>query len=709
MFNKSLTTILKPLNKMFKALNKALKPVLKTITKVLTQIVNYIVDIVKSVIEIIQPILESIGPLIEQIFKVLEPLLKIITSVVDKILAPIMGILNAIIVPVVKTIASTLEIISGVVEVGFGLVLTVLGGVYTVVGGILKWVTLGFMDSQYKMGKQMMQTGTDLVKDGSSKLKSGLTSLGNVFSTDTVVDAYNEGVDAYRGKDRGREELPIGSPMDGVYGSGDATLDSIYGGYGVNQGRYGNFMNMTARGCGPVALADAYARRSGGSISATGLTSAMASSGTYSPSMGTSVSGFMNTASSMGMNLTPGGVTPASLKQASPSNPITIIGSGADFSTRGGNNHYMNVVGSSGSTAFVSNPLSGRIERRPISGLASSSVMGLYGSGDVPKLNSYQNVYGNGDVTQAFGEAIQESLTALKDLVGGIISLFTGEGDDVEDAVNREKSQSEYQQAMQNLGLSGLEEAESKYKEAVFKKNEKGVSIIGALNPRYSNESDGDYEKRLNAEYEKNKVKYLAAAMNQDLKEKAKLAAGDGEGTLGNIMNNTVGEEFVKSMDEMYQAVENAGTFEDIIAKYSNGGERIEEYVYEPGFYSDNGARLYTDNYTPSVFDTSDAVNWRNGAGDNPNIPLLEWFKYNMPGMKGMSGAYDMDLQQIQTLKVWQDLSTLVLISMVLKEHRLLHRQTAISSLTIQQTSLVVVEICCTYSTKVMTFMCSCT
>jgi hypothetical protein len=111
----------------------------------------------------------------------------------------------------------------------------------------------------------------------------------------------------------------------------------VYGGYGA-QGRYGNFMNMTQRGCGPVALADMYSRRSGGAISATGLTSAMASSGTYNPSMGTSVTGYMNTANAMGMHLTAGGVTPASLKQASPSNPITVIGSGSDFSTRSGNN-----------------------------------------------------------------------------------------------------------------------------------------------------------------------------------------------------------------------------------------------------------------------------------------------------------------------------------------------------------------------------------
>ena len=639
MFNKALTKILKPLNKAFQALTKALKPVIQTVTKVLKQIVEYVVQIVQSVIEIMQPILEAIGPLIEQIFKILEPILKIITDVVDVILASFMGVLNSVLVPVIKTIASTLEIVSGIIEVGFGLVLTVLGGVYTVVGGILKFLTLGFADSQYKMGKQMMDTGTKLVQDGGTKLKEGLSSLANSFTT--VGSEVEDDLTSLKGKTPKREMIPTGSPMDGVYGSGDFSLDSVYGGYGVNQGRYGNFMNMTQRGCGPVALADAYARRSGSAISATGLTSAMASSGTYSPSMGTSVSGFMNTAGAMGMNLTAGGVTPASLKQASPSNPITIIGSGSDFSTRNGNNHYMNVIGSSGSTAFVSNPLSGRIERRPISGLASSSVVGLYGSGNAPGLSGsgLNYVYGSGDMSEAFGEAIQDTLSSLKELVGGIVSMFTGDSD-TEAAVKKANQEKEYEMAMQNQGLSGLEEAEAKFKSKVFAPGENGKSLIELAVPRWSNESDGDYQKRLEKTYQKNKIKYLTLAMNADLQAKAKLAAGDGEGTLGSILKNSVGDDFAKAMDDMYQNVSNAGTLEDLFKKYS-AGYAGDDWEYKSGFYSDTGSPLYIDQYTPSVFNNNDAVNWSYPDGNvAPNIPLMEWFRHNVPGVKGISGAF---------------------------------------------------------------------
>lgn len=634
MFNKALTKILKPLNKAFKALSKALKPVLKTVTKVLKQIVEYVVEIVESVINIIQPIIESIGPLIEQIFKVLEPLLKIITDVVNGILAPVMGILNKILVPVIKGIASTLEIVSGIVEVGFGLVLTVLGGVYTVVGGIKKFLTFGFGDTQYKMGKQMMQTGTQLLSDGKSKLKSGFSSFANILEpTEDVEDTSD--FDYLRGNAPKREALNTGSPMDGIYGSGDASVyDSIYGGYGVNQGRYGNFMNMTQRGCGPVALADAYARRSGGAISATGLTSAMASAGSYSPSMGTSVSGFMRTAGAMGMGLTPGGVTPASLKQASPRNPITIIGSGADFSTRGGNNHYMNVIGSSGGTAYVSNPLSGRIERRPISGLASSSVLGLYGSGNAPAMSrgGLDYLYGSGDVTEAFGEAIQDTLSSLKELVGGIIGLFTGDSD-TEASVKKANAQAEYEQAMYNQGISSLSEAEGKFKT-------KALEYARKKYPKRAGESDTDYEKRINREYERNKASYLALAMNDDLHEKAKLAAGDGEGTLNGILNDSLGTDFVNSMDEMWEATKDADTLEDLFKRYSSG--YVEPWEYKSGFYSDNGAPLITSSYKPTVFDNSDAVNWNYPDGNTaPNIPLMEWMSHYMPGIKGIAGAYE--------------------------------------------------------------------
>jgi murein DD-endopeptidase MepM/ murein hydrolase activator NlpD len=170
---------------------------------------------------------------------------------------------------------------------------------------------------------------------------------------------------------------------------------------GDSQGSYGSYLNMSKRGCGPVALADA-ANRRGRNVNAGALAGSMASSGTYSSSRGTSVGGFLSTAASMGMGYTPGGVTSQSLGRATPNNPITLVGSGAGFGTRAGNTHYINVIGTDhAGGAYVSNPLSGRVERRSANELASSSVLGLYGSGDISYIpGSVFGLYGSGDEIQ---------------------------------------------------------------------------------------------------------------------------------------------------------------------------------------------------------------------------------------------------------------------------------------------------------------------
>lgn len=188
-------------------------------------------------------------------------------------------------------------------------------------------------------------------------------------------------------------------------------------GSGDSQGSYGSYLNMSKRGCGPVALADA-ANRRGGSVNAGALASSMASSGNYSSSRGTSVGGFLSTAASMGMGYTPGGVTSQSLGRATPNNPITLVGSGAGFGTRSGNTHYINVVGTDrAGGAYVSNPLSGRVERRSANELAASSVLGLYGSGDIGSIPSGlyglyagdgYDIYGN-DITKFGGDTNNHS------------------------------------------------------------------------------------------------------------------------------------------------------------------------------------------------------------------------------------------------------------------------------------------------------------
>ena len=403
---------LKPLNKAFQAIYKALKPIVKTITRLLKEIVGYVVEIVQSVMKFIQPILEAIEPIIESLLETLMPILELVTGLVNVLLIPLMAIMKVAIVPTLKIIGNTLEILLGIVQVGMGIILTALGGILIAVGSIVKFLTGsgGIKDT----GKQLFDTGKNMVKSGSQSIVSGMKkSIALVGETiDDVMGKNDKEEETAKKKKKKNTELH-GSALEGVYGNGDESLDETFGGAGASQRKYGTYLNMAKRGCGPVAIADAYARRTGNNVDAAQLASVMNSSGTYSQNAGTSVRGYINTSRALGMNLTPGSVTATSLRHASPNNPITIVGSGPSFTTRNGNNHYMNVVGSdSHGTAYVSNPMTGRIERKNINSLASSSVLGLYGSGDA-------------NAPYAMSDDVQEALGELKAIVKSIIDIFT--------------------------------------------------------------------------------------------------------------------------------------------------------------------------------------------------------------------------------------------------------------------------------------------
>lgn len=630
---------LKPLNKAFNSIYKAIKPVMKTVQTVLKQLVEYIVQIVESVITIIQPILEAIGPLLEQLMTVLQPILEMVTGLVNVLMVPLVALMQTVVVPVVQSIGNTLEIILGILQVGMGTILTALGGLLIIVGAIGKIFGAG---SLFDTGAQMAEMGTNMITSGANSVVSGfkkqVSLVGDMFSMNKETEEPKPEAEITR-RERTVDALN-GSPMDGIVGSGD--YSSIYGGAGANQNRFGNFMNMGERGCGPVALADAYARRSGSSVNARGLTSAMASSGAYNPSMGTSVSGFMSASSSMGMNLHAGGVTPASLKQASPHNPITIIGSGSDFTTRRGNNHYMNVIGTSGGTAYVSNPMNGRVERRSVTSLAANSVMGLYGSGDaVPPVSALTNTYGSGDAGFQFSDGVQEALTNLKEIVQNIINLFTGD-DSIDANLKKENDKQALEKAKVDLG--GLSDEEKQKLEA------EGFELFKKEVPRFEKETDAEYQKRFKSDKYYNH--YMAKAATKRVEDETKKSAGSEEGTAGYLINQTLGEidpetgkrkggftsDFMSSMQSYDDSVEQGSFFNQLQEMVGDG--YWEDVEGESGFYSDNGARLYTDEYEPSVFDNEDAVNWRTNKGYWVDIPMHEWFQNTMPGVNGMSSAY---------------------------------------------------------------------
>ena len=568
---------LKPLNKAFQTIYKALKPIVKTITKILKEIVGYVVEIVESVVKIIQPIMEAIGPIIEQLMSVLSPILEMLTGLVNVIMIPLVAVMKSVVVPVLQTVANTLEIILGVVEVGMGLILTVLGGILCAVGLIGKLFGAGDM---YESGKNMISMGTGMVSGGWGSIKSGFTKqvqmIGNALTATSRVDEQEQEEQTATNK----QVIPTvtGSPMDGTFGNGD-----IYGGAGVSQAGYGNYMNMKDRGCGPVALADAYARRSGNVLDARQLAVSMSNNGTYNTANGTSVSGYMHASNALGMNVKAGGVTQFSLKQASPSNPITVLGSGPDFSTRKGNNHYMNVIGSKNGIAYVSNPLTGRVERRSASSLASSSVVGLYGSGDSPI---------------EFSDTVQEALGTLKDIVGQLVSIFMGGDDTVENQLAAAEQAASAKQALQDAGidLSNMSENDR------IKLEQEAREIFKQESAKYEGESDAEYEQR----FQKNINLYYAKAAQKRVKDRANT---DSE-TINSFLKSAIGEtdengnptggalnNFTSTLD---QANQSTGSFFDQLQASMGVNNSSPD---GDGFYSDRGARLATDTYTPSIFE----------------------------------------------------------------------------------------------------------
>lgn len=225
LIHKTLTNVLKPLNKAFNSIYKAIKPVMKTIQNVLKQLVEYVVQIVESVITIIQPILELIGPLLEQIMSVLAPILEMVTGLVNVLMVPLTAVMQSVVVPLIQGIANSIEIIFGIVQVGLGSILITTGALMIAVGAIGKIFGAG---SLFDSGANVMTLGTNMVKSGASSVVSGMQKqvslIGSLMTGE--INRTQEEHDQETNQEQRRRKNVVntlnGSPMDGIYGSGDA-------------------------------------------------------------------------------------------------------------------------------------------------------------------------------------------------------------------------------------------------------------------------------------------------------------------------------------------------------------------------------------------------------------------------------------------------------------------------------------------------------
>ena len=481
----TLKKVLEPLNKLFKSLFKALSPILDTLTESLTPVIDMLTDVMINVITPMAPILQSI-------FECISPILDIVTVLLDAIMIPLQVTMETFIVPVLELVSGCLKTIVGILQLGFGSLMTPLGAILMAVGKIIPGG--GKLSSK---GKDIMSSGADMVTSGGKMIGEGvkeaaiaavkLTPAGKIANTAMTLIDMNSDDEGEEGKSESYQanvELPTGgSAMDGIIGSGDVINNYYYqnmygsGNNTYNQNSYHNGMNMSQHGCGPIALADR-ANRMGGGINPYSLTQAMMANGNYSANAGTSVAGMISTGHALGMNLVPGGVTAASLRGASPTNPITVIGSGMGFGTRAGADHYVNVVGTdSAGGAYVSNPMTGKVGRVKANELVANSKLGLYGSGDDI---SYKEVFGD-SVASAFGE-----LTNIWSNISNIFNFKDGEtiAEKTKKKMETEKTKSYINNVKSKYSD---EEWQTKYDE------------LAKDNPKNDGESDEDYQFRIDS------------------------------------------------------------------------------------------------------------------------------------------------------------------------------------------------------------------
>lgn len=593
------TNGIQPLNKIFKQIIRIIKPIVKTLTEIVSTIADSIATIVGIALDVVQPILEAISPILSTILDTLKPILDIIGVLVKVLLTPLMSVVKFVITPILRNIGNNIQIQLGVLQVGFGIIMTALGGILMGIGSIVKFLTMN--SSILDSGKSMASMGKDMISGGINSVKQGIQ--GTIELIKDTAGQFTGQTDEKKETEEKKENKTqetvesSGSIMDGIVGSGDSSILNVYGsGNKMDQHSYGNYMNMSERGCGPIAIADAYKRRTGTKIDPSKLAAQMSSSGTYDIKRGTPLSGFVNTSRGLGVNVKVGGVTASSLKQATPNNPITVLGSGTGYGTRKGNNHYMNVIASDKyGGVYVSNPMTGKVQRQSMSDVVGGAQVGLYGSGD------------SDDLGFTLDDSIKEAFAELAETAGSLLSIFNFEKS-TEDEVN------EQLQAEQEA------EAARQAKYTLDSKTYGGVLIEATKlfqkeNPKRDGESDEEYNKR----FEESKDKYIARVSGNAMINSTKSLT---DSMMTGINNTKKNAESVT--DEVYNAGSSIQGQNEQSSSTSGGNSNIST---NGGFISNDGKSVlkFPDGQTPQYTDV-DALD-TDANGFSSHSPLHEFFR----------------------------------------------------------------------------------
>lgn len=480
---------LEPINEIFYSIIDMIKPVTKMLTEYVGYIAETVVEIAGAILESIQPLLDAIQPLIEGIFAILKPILQVITVTLEIILMPIKLVLEML-QPVFEGIGYRMQMIGGALQWLLGTTMQGFAGVLMGLGWLVEKIG-SFLGSEKMsdggehlttIGENLYEKSQGMKEQGAADFQEGLEGVIGQWK-----DLFGLSGDDSKAKEAIAEAYGTPAKLGSDFGAGDVSTTNItnnnwsytYGsGNPMDQHSYGSYMNMSERGCGPIALADAFGRRSGGSVNPGELAMVMTGAGAYNPARGTSVNSMLAVGNAMGMGMRAGGVTAASLSRASSSSPITLLGSGTGFGTRSGNDHYVNVIGSDASgSAYVSNPLTGRVEKHAMSNLVRNSKLGLYGSGDSD--DTLKEEYG-------FSEAATESLNRLKEITARITGMFQGE----DEGTRKKREENNKKTASKIKSILSKEDYDIIFGTALTDLKEKY--------PKDDEESDEEYETRMN-------------------------------------------------------------------------------------------------------------------------------------------------------------------------------------------------------------------
>lgn len=608
---------LKPLNQIFQKAYHMLKPLAVQITNIVKDIAKALVQMLDGVMKVLTPLLKMVSDAISTIFDtILKPVMEILDATLSACMVPITLVLDAM-KPVLDIMCADLKVVSGVVQMGLGGVMGLLGfigkgigGLVSLGGKILKAIPGGLGRSAgkkaVKLGSQITEAADDmlgnskaLMVNGAKQFKEGLEDSIAVAKKIVTLEYLDNPEEEKKETivDEERKKKFESADLANNFAAGDVntynTWNYTYGsGNTMNQHTYGSTMNMSERGCGPVALADAYMRRTGSGMNPLTLAGAMMGNGNYEPNRGTSVASMLNTGNALGMNIQVGGVTQRSLNGASPSNPITVMGSGSGFGTKRGNDHYLNVVGSDGrGNSYVSNPLTGRVSKTPTSQLALNSRLGLYGSGD--------------KLPDEFGIDL-DSMTALErlqSLSDRFTKIFTG--DSTVDKVNKQidEGKAKNRNDLLDNSLSGLTEEELKTIE------DSAMTYAKERNPKRDGESDEDWEARCK---KSNDYQMGLAAAKQDI------SVGRKE---EDLKASTEASEGLKSgwdsMDTKMKAIKESLGTDDVEEEGGSGGVGT--------FMSEKGVPLF--NYGTPKYTDIRITDWMNESNhQSGHSPLHDFF-----------------------------------------------------------------------------------